>query len=302
MRVMIFTNEDVHHKMLCRELSREFDVAAIVHPRPFDAGLNQSVRRLVRRMRARGLIHTTSTALARTRFGGWQPGEYRSRRARELWPSAERDYEALRQKVPVYRGVDVNSADGILLVKQIDPDVVVNLGGDIYRESIIRACRLMLNFHSGVSPLYNGTGTIEYAYSNGHFRMCGGTLMVMNCEIDGGDILAHVFPALRARDTPTDIFLRCVGMAPAVYASFLRNLQAGGSFRSVPQGRPMFLVRGTDWTLDRSLSTRRHLRRGVPAWAQREGRIVSYWQEFDKSAAHAAFEREILDLALSTPS
>ena len=160
----------------------------------------------------------------------------------------------------------------------------------------------MLNFHSGISPLYNGTGTIDYAYSHGHFTMCGGTLMVMSPEIDGGDILAHVFPAIGPRDTPTDIFLRCVGMAPTAYASFLEHLRQAGSYSSIPQGRPMCLSRGADWTVDRAVATRRHIERGIPAWAQRGARMMEYWREPDRDAARAIFEREILSLVLENPS
>jgi hypothetical protein len=302
MRLVIFTNQAPHHKLLCRELASRFEVAAIVHPRPSDDGFARSVRRFVRRVRARGILHSASTALAKTSFAGWRPGQDRDRIALGLWPEVSRDYEALSRSIPIYRGIDVNAAEGLRLVEDLRPDVVANLGGDIYREPIIRACRLMLNFHSGVSPLYNGTSTIDYAYSQGHFRMCGGTLMVMSPEIDGGDILAHVFPAIGPRDTPTDIFLRCVGMAPIAYASFLEHLSRVGSYSSIPQGRPMCLARGADWTVDRACAVHRHMGRGISAWDQRGARIVEYWREPDRAAAQAIFEREILRLVLSSPA
>lgn len=302
MRLVIFTNEALHHKLLCRELASRFEVVAIVHPRPSDVGFAGSMRRFSRRVRARGVVHSASTALAKTALAGWRPGQDRERVALGLWPEVSRDYEALRRSIPIHRDIDVNAAEGIRLVEDLRPDVVANLGGDIYREPIIRACRLMLNFHSGISPLYNGTGTIDYAYSHGHFTMCGGTLMVMSPEIDGGDILAHVFPAIGPRDTPTDIFLRCVGMAPSAYASFLEHLRQAGSYSSIPQGRPMCLSRGADWTVDRAVATRRHIERGIPAWAQRGARMMEYWREPDRDAARAIFEREILSLVLANPS
>ena len=60
----------------------------------------------------------------------------------------------------------------------------------------------MLNFHSGVSPLYNGSATILFAFANGHVHLCGGTLMTMSPVVDGGDVLAHFLPAIEAETHP----------------------------------------------------------------------------------------------------
>src|SRR5262249_3036592 len=119
------------------------------------------------------------------------------------------------------RVLDVNAEATIELVRDAAADVVLCLGGPIYRAPLINACGTMINFHSGVSPLYNGASAIMFAFPNGHFRLCGGTLVTMSPIVDGGDILAHYLPAIEAGDTPATLFMKTVRGAAETADRFL---------------------------------------------------------------------------------
>ena len=301
MRVTILTNTAPQHLHLCCEIAREFEVAAIVHPAASDAGKTAAARRAWRRLRSRGATYMGLGALARVlpaqlvgwRFGGGRDGPNRLR-----FPDVRSRYEQVAARMPVHRGVRVNEPEGIRIIRDIDADVVVNLGGDIYGSECIQATRLMLNYHAGVSPLYNGTCVTDFAFSNGHAHLCGGTLMTMVPEIDGGIILAHHFPALGRESTPASTFVDTVAAAPAVYSSFLRHLAAHGRYSGVPQGPALHHFHGFQWTLARSVETAFRLRKGLPGWQHRAARTTEYFPLPDDAVARAAFEREMTRLIL----
>ncbi|NJO34095.1 MAG: hypothetical protein HC869_14095 [Rhodospirillales bacterium] len=101
---------------------------------------------------------------------------------------------------------------------------------------------LILNFHSGISPIYNGSSTISFAFANGHPHLCGGTLMKMNAAVDGGEILAHYLPSVAAKDSPASLFMKTVGGAATLYERILDTCAAGLPLRSIPQPPPLFLL------------------------------------------------------------
>ena len=77
----------------------------------------------------------------------------------ELFPRADDDYDAsvatLAQDVE-----DINGPAGVSLLRDLRPDVVINSGGPIYKRALIEAAPLMLNYQTGLSPIYNGSESI----------------------------------------------------------------------------------------------------------------------------------------------
>jgi methionyl-tRNA formyltransferase len=192
---------------------------------------------------------------------------------------------------------DVNADATLRLVGDAAADVVLCLGGPIYRAPLIKACRTMINFHSGVSPLYNGASAIMFAFANGHFRLCGGTLMTMSPTVDGGDILAHYLPAIEAEDTPATLFMKTVRGAAEAADSFLTHLQSMGTFARCPQPSPLFYYTSRDWTVHYSRQVRRHLERGSVAKAARPAEFVKYYSSASDQEA-CAHVRETIERLL----
>ncbi|PKF50407.1 hypothetical protein AT251_11915 [Enterovibrio nigricans] len=105
---------------------------------------------------------------------------------------------------------DINSIESIEKIAAYNPDVVVCHGGPLYTKEFIDAFKLVLNYHSGISPVYNGSDSHMFAFANGHPHLSGGTLMVMNPKIDGGDILAHYLPEIEDGDWPGRLFTKLI--------------------------------------------------------------------------------------------
>lgn len=66
------------------------------------------------------------------RFGGGRDGPNRLR-----FPDVRSRYEQVAARMPVHRGVRVNEPEGIRIIRDLDADVIVNFGGDIYGSECI---------------------------------------------------------------------------------------------------------------------------------------------------------------------
>ncbi len=192
-----------------------------------------------------------------------------------MFPNAVAEYAKLDRSL-IHSGVAVNSKEGIALLKDMQPDVVVCFGGPVYRQAFIEACPMVLNYHSGVSPLYNGTASARFAFANGHPHLCGGTLMKMSAVVDGGDLLGHFLPAIDERDTPATLFMKTAHGAATMYHGCLAHLEREGSnWAGLPQGRPLFYFRSADWTVHHGQRVRAHLRAGRAGKFQRPERVLN---------------------------
>jgi len=201
-----------------------------------------------------------------------------------FFPDVGAIYDEIVAPVAV-RVENVNADTTLQLVRDAAADVVLCLGGPIYRAPLIKTCRTMINFHSGVSPLYNGASTIMFAFANGHFRFCGGTLMTMSPTVDGGDILAHYLPAIEAADTPATLFMKTVRGAAEAADRFLAHVQSVGTFAKCPQPTPFFYYTSRDWTGHFARQVRRHLEGGGVAKVARPEQFVEYYSSAsDKEA------------------
>ena len=279
MRVVIVTPEDAaHHRHLCVRLVSGHDVVGVLHPEPRASDVRTKVGRARRQLRRSGVVQTALRALATTPtpLAGWHAGSATHAAEGRFFPDVDDAYRDI--VAPLAHHVrDVNGDETLRLVRDLAPDAVVCLGGPIYGRELVEACQPMFNFHSGVSPLYNGASTIMFAFANGHFRLCGGTLMTMSPVVDGGDILAHVLPAIEAADTPATLFMKTVAAAAEAYDRFLAHLASGAPVSKARQPPPLFTCRADDWTVYQSQRVRRHIERRAPARFARDDEAIDYW-------------------------
>jgi methionyl-tRNA formyltransferase len=192
---------------------------------------------------------------------------------------------------------DVNSPAFAEEIRRLGADAVICSGGPIYRAPLIRAAKLMLNYHTGISPIYNGAHTNIWAYINGHPQFCGGTLMIMNEAVDGGDILAHHFCGVEPGDDPAAVFCKAIKAAPQIYNEFLTDIDAGNTITSISQAMPFFYYKTLDWTLYQSLLAERLRNRRTDLMYHCDVETVRYWR-LESSDAMSRFNDEILKRVL----
>jgi len=296
MRIVVITGEHPHSKHLCAELAREHEVVAVLHPRGAARGAKTRARRLSSQFRDRGAADTALRLLGSGKaiLPGWNHAGALAEAELAAFPDAAARFQPLEG---VTRTVgDINGDEGVSLVRELDPDAVVCLGGPVYRKPLIEACRRIFNFHSGISPLYNGASTILFAFANGHPHLCGGTLMTMSTTVDGGDILGHYLPSIEPSDTPATLFTKTVGGAAEIYLDFLRHLEATGAFSGCPQPPPLFYYRAADWTVYQSVRVAQHLEAGTAGRHVRPAATSGYWDSDSREAACGRIRETITGL------
>lgn len=295
---VIATVEERFHRAFCAEMARRFDVVGVVHPArraPPSSLLDLSAHR--KAIRAKGLALHALAKLGDNKIRRLGFDLARDTEAAEavFFPSADKDYDRFAK--PRARHVaDLNAPEGVALLKALGADVVLNSGGPILKGPAIAAAPLMLNFHTGISPLYNGASSIFWTFANGQPHVTGGTLMVMNEVVDGGAMLAHYMPSVEAGDTPGRQFCKTIRGGVELYARFLGHLAEDRPFVSAPQGKPFHYTTSADWTVHQNLMIERRVARDVCAKFVRPERIRIYWDAPDTTAARRAVEETLLGL------
>ncbi len=295
--VIITTREPVYHQYLCAEIARRHHVVAVLHPQKpvHTRAESRALRR--KNIEKFGHLHHLLQKLGKNRFRsfGWNERADLERAQRKYMPAAEAEYQSL--VAPKAETIaDINSREGIARLASFQPDVVLCSGGPIYRRALIQSTKLMLNFHTGLSPIYNGSYTIYWTYANRQPHLTGGTLMRMSPVVDGGDILAHYRPAIAADDTPADQFMKCIMGGARLYNRFLDDLAAGKSFVSVPQGPPFLYYYGHDWTVFQNLTIERSIKNQICKAHVRDEIVNDYWTLPDPAAARAALREVLLSM------
>ena len=103
---------------------------------------------------------------------------------------------------------DINSKNIKNKLNSTEPKYLCSLGGGIIDNSGISSSSLALNYHSGISPFYNGADSPDKVIESRNLNFFGGTLMVMTEEIDGGPILAHFLPEIDEKDNFESLYIK----------------------------------------------------------------------------------------------
>lgn len=291
-RVAIITPASpAHHGYFCSFLAERHDVVGVIHPASAQRSFRRKLRRIGRYARSDGYTLAVLRLLATVPgpLRGWDDREALARAEERFFASAAVEYESARIPAIAQHVEDVHSDASVDYLRSLEPDVVVCLGGPIYREPLIGACGTMVNFHSGISPIYNGASTVLFAFANGHIGLCGGTLMTLSPIVDGGNILAHYLPAIESGDDPAALFMKTVTGAARVTSDFLDHLSRSSTFTSASQTAPLFYTRGADWTIREGHRVRRLLERDAAARHARHELVIPYWDcGTDEDAALAS--------------
>lgn len=284
---IITTREEGYHKHLCAAIAKRYNVVGILHPQ--------------RLRKPAGLFNLAAHRISIAKFGfpyhlllklgankiktlGWDINADVSEAEAKFFPSAEADYAKIADRA--YDIADINSIEGVERLRSLGADVTICSGGPIYRPPLLSATPITINYHTGISPIYNGAESIFWPYVNGHPQITGGTLMIMNSGVDAGDMLAHYVPAVEAGDTPGRLFMKTLQGGIDLYCRFLDSMAAGIPHVGVPQGRSLHYTVSSEWSVHQNLILQRRVEQDVCRKVSRSDAVTSvYWDKVDRAAA-----------------
>ena len=297
--VIITTKAERYHRYLCAEIAKQHNVVGVLHPISQSVSMSFSTKLTQhwKNMHKYGKVWYFLQKLVNNRFKpvGWNLFEDVSKAEQQYFPTADTDYQNFVAE-RAYDVEDINAPAGVERLIELKPDVVICSGGPIYRTPIIKAAGVMLNFHTGISPIYNGAWTIFWTYANRQPHLTGGTLMKMSATVDGGNILAHYLPAIEADDTPGTLFMKSIIGGTSLYNQFLDDMAEGREYLTLPQGRPFHNYYNYEWTAYQTLAIERFIRNKICQKFVRDEIIAKYWDIGDEQKAKRALKQTLLEM------
>ena len=125
------------------------------------------------------------------------------------------------------------------------------MGGEIARSNFIKSSNICtLNFHSGLSPFFNGNNSLLNTYRKKNLSYIGGTLMIMSPKIDHGNILSHYLTPISLKDKRYDLYMKTIKGSVKLYQHFLNKTESSKSFpKGVKQMHEFNYYKNIDWNI-----------------------------------------------------
>ena len=278
-RIVLVTNQDPHHLFWCEELMKDLDVVGVFFPqvKSKKQSLPQIIKKKKLLMYGWTWFFLKVFSLGYNKLGKSSFTKDLSRKEKSYF--GNKRIEDLGNSAICHKVPSINSPEAIKVLQELQPDYICFLGGDIAKKEAIDCAKVAtLNYHSGLSPIYNGTKTVFHAVSDYRPNLAGGTLMYMNERIDGGRILSHYLPEIKEDDKAADLFLKGIKGAAKVYKSFFQyvtenDIQPEG----VKQQRSVKFVRNVDWTIVNDIKLKTLDRTGIMKRYTRNDHLLEHF-------------------------
>lgn len=134
---------------------------------------------------------------------------------------------AAESGVPVFQPVDVNAADGVAMLRALEPDLlVVAAYGQILSKEVLGIPKVgAINVHGSLLPKYRGAAPVAHAILNGE-TATGVTIIRMSAGLDAGEMLARASIPIND-DTAGEVEARLAPVGARLARETIDRLKAG---------------------------------------------------------------------------
>jgi folate-dependent phosphoribosylglycinamide formyltransferase PurN len=265
-RILVLTGKNTHHKYFINELSKVGEIVGVI--------IEEKEKRFnVKKIKRFGLLWTLSKLLSKFFSKIHKIHEPVSSLNKE---SIIKTFMQFEKKIITVK--DINSKFSLEKIKRLKPDYICSLGGGLIKEqgiSIAKKCAL--NFHSGISPFYNGADINSKVFESRNLNYIGGTLMIMKAKIDGGMILSHYLPSIEVYDTPNSLFFKGIIGGVELYKEFIQYNEINNEYKSINQNKAMHYYLGYDHNIMTDIIVRYFLKKGMVKKFIRESEKIDYY-------------------------
>lgn len=152
-------------------------------------------------------------------------------RSKSLLPTPIKT-KALELNIPVYQPDKIREATNVLLIKDINPDIIVVAAfGQILPESILDIPKYgCINIHASLLPKYRGAAPIEWAIIDGEIKT-GVTTMYMEKSLDTGDMIDKVIVPISETDTAKTLHDKLAVAGSKLIIKTINELENGTALR-----------------------------------------------------------------------
>lgn len=265
-RLLILTGSKIHHKYFINKLSECGEIIGVI----IEDKKAPSKRK---KMKHFGYLWTMAKFLSKLNYRFQKSDEYATLLNKQ---EIEKRFEDFQDRI--IKVSNINSEESIKIIEDLAPDYICSLGGGLIEDKgISLAKKCALNFHSGISPFYNGADINSKVFENRNLNYLGGTLMIMTAKIDGGMILSHYFPSIELQDTPNTLFYKGIIGGTELYKEFINYNEKEGRYTSIHQKKPMHYYLGYDHTIMTDIVVKYFLRKGLIKKFIRPDKKINYY-------------------------
>ena len=180
----------------------------------------------------------------------------------KAWWNMQKHYDDLYlhyPKVKVLNVKNINSEEAYNFTKNIEPDLILVSGTRMVKEKMltINPKKGILNLHTGLSPyIKGGPNSTNWCTATKQFHLIGNTIMWIDSGIDSGNILTTEFTELKGNETFSELHLKVMEHAHALYiksVDFLNNgFSKSISQKTIDSGHTYYTK---DWNLKNKIKS-----------------------------------------------
>lgn len=289
MNIALVTNTKLHHKYWASQLCISFNVKLIVHPsskrKNIKSKLFGSKNFLLIFLKILSVIYNfCSKSSIRNQLKKYEEIYFKKYIS---------NYNSIDKRI-IHHVDSINDKKSIELFKKNNIHIICFLGGDIVKKSFFNNLDVIcLNYHSGISPYYNGNKTVFHAFSDYRPNFAGGTLMKMNERIDGGEILAHYITKINDTDNAYDVFMKGIVGSVKLYKHALNNTEMI-NVDGILQEKSFRFLNNHDWNLINDIKLNNfHKSKRIKHYC-RDEKIIIYDKRHDLKYLYSQTLQEIL--------
>lgn len=296
LRIALVTNTLLHHKYWIIEMCKHHNICCIIHP--LKSVKTKSSNRKWTFLKMKGIWFILLLALTKVYFLiSKRNSKIEFREESKKWFNYVNDDYNKIDKNLIYYVQTINSKEAIDIIKNNGIDVICSLGGEIAKREFIQSPKITcLNYHSGLSPFYNGSKSYLWAMSERRPNFIGGTLMNMNEKVDGGSIISQFLPEITVHDNASSLFMKSIIGSVQLYKITLNKLENKSFVHGLDQGRSIRYTRLIDWTFYQEIQLNSFYKSCKIKEYEREARVF----EYSEKNADRYYLSEVLDFVLST--
>ena len=121
--------------------------------------------------------------------------------------------------------IDLNTPQFCKTLKDHNAYFIVSLGGPLLSNKVIESINgVALNQHSGHSPNYRGSKTIEWALYHRDIKSLSNTVHLTTTSADSGPIIRRSNICLHPDDNPHDIFFKSVALGTELIIEVIKEI------------------------------------------------------------------------------
>ena len=145
---------------------------------------------------------------------------------------------AAEHDIPVARPVSINTPEGVALLRDMAPDIVVVAAyGQILSADVIRTPTTgMINVHASLLPKYRGAAPVAWAILRGETES-GVSIIRVTPTLDGGEVLAQESTPIGERETSGELETQLAAIGAKLCSDVVGRMAAGpvSGFMQDPQ-------------------------------------------------------------------